>query len=555
MRIFLSFLLVWASLNAIGQNRTYGVYLNDTKVGSYSEYEEYGTYVTTFTKLKVEFAQGLDTVRFSQESIWTQDTLGNLLAVRTEKITADTLEEYKQFPIDTTSIDSLRKVVLGPYGIRLMAKENLKKEGDIWHFHTYLPDLGFVSKNTWTYSGHSIEKGEKLRIIKEEVLNRTKCESKRNKKFNLIESTASFPLGDLKIKSQPAVNTEIPYLAKLGYKSFLPSNTYLPDPQNLNAISLEISVGDSTRELHLTDNSFEPIPNDTTLIKEYLEFNQWVQPLDSALVSIAFPIAINRMAPVGKMHRLTQIIDSMSIRPMEKNLTLLRIARYLDLPSCLSFGLVYHQGGWMPHTCVKVGIDEEWIAFDPVWNEPVSTALRIPFGFSSLSNGYIDFLPPSQEYFDSLEINTTQLLLNKRPIKPKGKTGSFVEIKHDRYINHALGVSFDIPDGFAMDTLNRTKPSPVFVSLSSDTDDNIELVQVTDIDREKKETLKKYMSLWTQSTDEVKQETPNLYTSYGTDRAILGAIMGNSFIVIKITSTQSEELTRFFLKKNLEFGY
>ena len=552
MRFLFIAVLIASNFKALCQKTQFDVFLNDTKIGTYHESQETATYVTTFTKLKIAFAKELDTIQFAQESIWTQDTLGNLLSVRTERVFQDSLEWYRQFPLDTSSIDSLKTRILGPYGIREKAKLMLDSLGKSISFQTYVPDLDTIASISWEVRNYSIEEAQKLTHISESFSGQVFALTKRNREFHFVGSNIPTQFGALVIRPATKPLATWSYLEKNGIPEFILTNTLLPDPENINAVNLKITVGDSVRELTLTDNSFEPLPRHATELKPFVNFNHWVRPLDSTWVSHIFPIAINRMANYAKIDRVIQLMDSLGLKDSEKNITLIRISRYLDLPSCLTFGLIYQNGAWVPHTWVKIGIDEEWIAFDPILNQKTNSALRIPLKLSALQHGINGLYTGEIVQLEDTKIEITEFLLNKRPIRSKDKNGRFVEWKHKRYINHALGVSFDIPEGFAVDTLGADLSRSSVLRLTNPKREYFEVIQMVDIG---KLDLEENLKLWTQSENSFKEESNGVFSIYGIGKKAIVLEQGSSFLVIKINAEDAEQIGKSLLKKNLEVKF
>lgn len=551
--------------DSFAQVTQFGVQVDGNRVGSFGLNTEYnGEQTTTFSNLGIQLLTLEDTIDFQQKVIYQESCRHGLQSINSTVVFEDTL--YHHYVLQYDSIPrSIGKdtiyiadtsFIYGPEAIRLLSLRTLDSIGASVCYKTFVPELGQVAQIKRTIIGQRIDRAEKVWMIKESINDQPISIGKYNGTFHLLELSANSNFGKIEIRPYRRIDSIDQFIPIEFFNKSLESNSYLPDPLNINALELSLIASDTTIDYTLTDNSFTPTPKDSILRIDYLEQIKWIGFQDSDSVKqLLRSIRFQRDAYISKMNKLHKLASEASSNHKFNNLKLLQYCRSVGIPSRLVSGYRYEYGYWESAIWVEAGIDEEWVPFDASGNISINRALRIPVSYSMVKNSLFKFSVDPFRITDSTKIVVKEYLLGGRSTKLKKPNYPSYQFKNDRYINHALKFSFEIPEGFSRNDSSISTESNEVISFKNESGEIISIEQY--VSKNAHKTLVKQITAYTgisESSNYLKSKFDKAVYEQKENRFAAGYLMGDSFLLIKIESKNVSKLRTFLFKKNFKIS-
>ncbi|PIB35886.1 hypothetical protein BFP72_11025 [Reichenbachiella sp. 5M10] len=547
LKLHLTPLLILLSLPSFGQPQQYRITWNNNKVGTYETNHIYLDTVRTTTTLQLNYRHDEGTTQAYVRHQFYELSYGALVSVSTDlSVLAGDTTQFIYYTPDSTRAPSYSPSILGPYGLQQLSQRQLNQVGDSIQCLAYSPDHGQAVPLWRTISSYEIILAQKYWIVQDSIPGKRPIESIYNQDFVLYSSIQNSPIGRLNIQPLRPIDSLIQFMSQSYGLKQLPSNIWLPDPKNVNAIQLALTTtNEQNSTINLTDNSFTPLPIDSMKLAQTTASNTWLNTQDLNYFSIADSLTRTLTTPEEIAYQLTLYCRSLDFK--HPSLQLLKLARSIELPSRLVHGYYYQHGQWVRKYWVQIGIADEWVIFNPNPHSPISSALYLPLATSDLYTGILPL-------FDLPMLTSIHTLNYLKDGKAHRISTKQEKIKSPYYENKGLGLQLDIPKGFHITPLDTTRISPLFLVLTSD-NSHISFEYITPpILSDNYQT--HYLQQWNNASHEIttlKDLKREHYCIKTPHQVIIMIPDGSSFYLIKISGEHREEALSELIKKNLKF--
>lgn len=329
-----------------------------------------------------------DSTQVSTKSRFTETIDGHLIKVSTEYTDSNNEIFDKTYKTDP----KVEQEILGPFGIQQKAASLLKQIGDSISFLHYSTDINQVIKTYRKINSKKFIDAKKIWITTDSTNLLPLTTSTFDTDFNLQSSKTIISYGEISLSTFSPQDSIISLYNNSIHRHPIRSNLILPNPQMVNAVALDIQFAhsDSTYSISLADNTFNPVPTDSLELSYAKYANQWVRSDDLDLFEIADSLTLHLNSDMDIALTLTRYCS-------EKKHTfpviqLITMARSIFIPSRFVHGYHYQDGEWIYKYWSELGIDGEWILFDPNISTKSNPALYLPIGKSYFNEGFSDIV-------------------------------------------------------------------------------------------------------------------------------------------------------------------
>jgi len=567
--ILFTLCLLAPNLLAAQSNRFF-VFIDDYLVGNYSTSEENGAQIDTFFSLRFSLVQFGDSVSFSSETRYTEDTLGKLASVSYRSVfQGDSIDWIASFSDDSVTIMSLTDtayrrvppIIFGPSKIRNLCKTNLDSIGRSVCYLTYIPELKKVMEVERTVMSASIERAQKLWVVEEKISGLFATTSKFNSDFDLVEKTDNSPFGRIKIIQSQKSNRPLSMLARDFYASFpILSNIRFPDPLNIAKTKLRITIDGNTERLVTLSAESKNITLSEKETFKYLESNRWIH-WDSLIQEMADSITLLSQTDLELFGALSQYITDKRKKPLSAirhpAIEFAAVARACNIPTKIAFGYVYQNGFWLPRFINEVWIEDQWRLYDPGQNVPINPAIFIKPIAQKTDQSFDEYLLQINQVLGKISIRCQEYQYKNRNYSIDQSDLNQARFDGKKYHNKGLGLKFELLEAFSLSQL-PTMSNSTFATFTHPSGTKIVFEQVV-IGRitQLRQSINRTIFDRTEIPEGNIRESPKTGFFLG-ESASNGAIaipQGSSFVLITITADEPRKLINYLLKKNLKIDY
>ncbi|MFY0625934.1 MAG: transglutaminase domain-containing protein [Reichenbachiella sp.] len=563
IRFHFIFVILLTAQTVFAQVNAFGVKMNGNRVGKYTLFTEKSIEsYQTFSSLEVELKSLHDTIYFLQKLIYNEDSSGLLKSISSEMVLKDSMNYFAYFNPDTTlksnSPDTIiyrdSSILLGPEGIRLLCEKALDSIGATVCFRTYVPELREIKEINRAIVSRETENAKTYWIINESIEGQLLSTGWYDKNFRLYRLSSNSLEGKITLDPFKSVDSLKQFYYAPATIDPIKSNVYFPDPNNVNAVELFISTSDTTLNFTLADNSFNPVKEGNNIENDTISNFSWIGYTNNdSINSILKSISMQRDAPYSKLEKLHRLSKSLSTNSHYNNLKFMQFIEQIGMPSRLVKGFYYDRGFWHYGNWVEGGVDGEWIPFDVSSSFSINRSFRLMLSTGNMKNGTINFSPLPFSSKDNISIIVTEFLQYDKSIKLKKHNHESVEIKHNHYINHVIGLDFEIPRNYSMEPSKNGE----ILFLKNQWNETVVVDQILTDQKSVNEKIDSHLSNFTlKNKDDIKTGNKIKYRYLiGSERSAFGIKQGDSYLIFKITSEDPKDLIDFLLQKNLSINF
>lgn len=548
---FLFFLLAYSPL-ILAQH--YQVEVNNHRAGSFKNSVEIDRDIHNFSTLDFQILTLTDTLQFFSNSHFVESDSGFLKFVEWTQIFQDTVNNERYFK-DTP--------VFGPEKTRVLCIAKLDTIGATICFPAFSTELNQIIEVKRELLGYSIEKAEKLHIVKETIGAKSTIH-KFDRDFRLVETSSPSPFGEIKLtrvnQIHPSQFFDSEYFQKNGFLS----NIRFPDPNQISSVKLRLEGLDSLAASSLIQHNQKiTSQHSSSLTMIVSNEKESFIPLDST----KFPIP----EILWSKEKTMSLLDSLSLDSLtlsEKFETLKSLALQqpypmlsfyqlilgLKIPARLVYGYTYNQWFWTTGTWTEIAIDGKWETHD-LLSEITSTALKVATYRSKIGES------PSHSYL-SASGQLSNIIAESFTLNGKKQAVSSQALpyyfENPVYENEGLGIRFQMLDGFQIKNDGTESPSSEFLSLENSYQEKISFYQILTINKKQtEERCKKEITNYIGDPGLELQKDKKLDFWYGFkgQKGAIAIPQGQSFIFITIDHEDPEFTILVLTRKNLHLKY
>lgn len=553
---FFFFFILPISHLTFAQDLLYQVEINDHRTGSFAQHVETDQNTHTFSSLDFQILTLHDTLQYFSKAHFIESDSGYLTSVEWTQVFKDTLNFTLTFSKDT--------LAYGPEKIRKLSMERLDTAGTIIYYPTYSLELNQTIEVSRELIGFSIEKAQKLRVVKETIGAKSTIK-KFDNKFYLVESKSSSPFGEIRLirtnKTRPPQFFEPNYFEQ----ETILSNIRFPDPNSINAIRLKIECVDSLSSAtfkHYNQKITLQDSNSLILIVEqkkepYLNSNTTIPSSTMLLWSsvkakvILDSLGIDSLQSNKKIER----IKAFSKLQSHPDLALIELSLAANIPARMVFGYVYNQWFWSERHWVEIATDGYWEIIDLATEILPNSALRIAIHKSKPGGPFNDSVLKRIPKITSLQVQSFTLRGKKHAVSSQVLPYYF---ENPVYENEGLGIRMNIPDGFAITNDGTLSPSDLFLSLENDYKEKINCFQLSTSGQPLTPDLVKEKNQEFVGDKDINISQGKKFKFWYGHKGKRGAIVipqGGSYILITIEHEDPEFIILVLTRKNLTLKY
>ncbi|WP_420581784.1 transglutaminase domain-containing protein [Reichenbachiella sp.] len=568
----LSFTLFLLAISQItcAQEFSYQVDVNNHRAGSYRVSTEVDQNIHTFTSLDFNLLTLYDSLNFHSTAHFIESDSGHLESVFCTTILKDTLSFKVKFDSDTIHFTNLsdssifytvnNSMIFGPDKIRKLSKIRLDTIGSSLCYQTFSTELNQVIEVTRELIDFSIEKANKLRIVKETVGSKSTLR-KFDSEFNLVETKSQSALGEIRLIRTNKVGPSQFLESDLFKKNHLLSNIRFPDPININSTKIKVEGLDSLSSLpfkqHNQNITFQDSNAFVLILDNIRESSHQSEIKSHSKAQLFFSTArANEILDSLEINTLTLNEKINQIKEFSKlhyhpNLVLFELLSSTDIPVRIVYGYYYDRWFWMPNTWVEVAINDYWELQDLTCSYSPNAALRIALFKSQpgspLSHSYLDQSPT----IENLHVQSFSLKDKKYSVSSQVFPYYF---ENPVYENEGLGIRMNIPDGFYISNDGTASPADLFLSLENDYNEKIDLYQVLISDEAVMSEIAKekiFQFVKDKTININKDKKLPLWYGFKGKRGAIVIPQGESYIFITIEHEDPEFMIFILTRKNL----
>ncbi|MEP3389597.1 MAG: hypothetical protein ABJO02_15510 [Reichenbachiella sp.] len=553
---FFFFFILSISHLTFAQNLLYQVEINDHRAGSLRQSVEADQNTHTFSSLDFQILSLNDTLQYFSEVHFVESDSGYLKSVEWTQVFKDTLNFTLTFSKDT--------LAYGPEKIRKLSIKRLDTIGASICYPTYSPELNQTIEVSRELVRFSIEKAQKLRVVKETIGTKSTI-NKFDNQFYLVESKSPSPFGEIRLirtnKTAPPQFFEHNYFKQ----GMILSNIRFPDPNSINTIKLKIEGVDSLSSAtfkHYNQKITLRDSNSLILIVEqkkepYLDSNTTNRPLSQLLWSGAKARVILDSLGIDtlQIHNKIERIKSFSKIQSHPNLALLELSSEANIPARMVCGYVYNQWFWSERHWAEMATDGYWEIADLSTGAPPNPVLRIAIHKSKPGGPFNDFVLKRIPKITSLQVQSFTLRGKKHAVSSQVLPYYF---ENPVYENEGLGIRMNIPDGFAITNDGTLSPSDLFLSLENDYKEKINCFQLSTSGQPLTPDLVKEKIQEFVGAKDINISQGKKFKFWYGHKGKRGAIVipqGGSYILITIEHEDPEFMILVLSRKNLTLKY
>lgn len=572
----LSFILFLLAISQFthAQDLSYQVELNNHRTGSYTISTEVNQSIHTFTSLDFSLPTLQDTLQFTSTSHFIESDSGYLQSVFWTTIFKDTLRFEARFESDTISYINLsdssvfyttnRSIILGPEKIRKLSTKMLDTVGAKLCYQTFSTELNQVVEVTRELISFSIEKAQKLKVIKETIGSKSTI-SKFDKAFNLVEIESQTSFGQINLVRTNKAGSSQFFESDTFGKNRLLSNIRFPDPSNISSIKLKIEGLDSLPSLSFKQHNQIITRQDSSSIvliidktkEHYLQSEITSHSRTKLLFSAVRAYEILDSLKIKTLTRNEKInqIKGFSKNHSHPNLVIFELLSAANIPVRIVSGYSYDRWFWSSNVWLEVVLDGLWETLDLTNEFLPNPALRIAlyksqYG-SPLSHSYLKQIPN----FKSLQVQSFNLGGKKYSVSSQVLPYYF---ENPVYENEGLGIRMNIPDGFNISNDGTQCESDLFLALENNYDEKINCFQVLTSNEKVTSDMAKekiYEFVGDQNINIDKGKKLNLWYGYKGNHGAIVIPQGRSYILITIEHEDPEFMILVLTRKNINIKF
>ena len=548
---FLFFLLAYSPL-ILAQH--YQVEVNNHRAGSFKNSVEIDRDIHNFSTLDFQILTLTDTLQFFSNSHFVESDSGFLKFVEWTQIFQDTVNNEKNFN---------GTLVFGPDKIRILSKAKLDTIGASICFPAFSTELNQIIEVEREMLGYSIEKAEKLNIVKETIGAKSTIH-KFDRDFRLVETSSPSPFGEIKLtrvnQIHPSQFFDSEYFQKNGFLS----NIRFPDPNQISSVKLRLEGLDSLVASSLIQHNQRVTSQDSSSLtmivtnekESFIPLDSTESPIPEILwskektMSLLDSLSLDTLTAYEKLETL----KSFALKQPYPTLCFYQLILGLKIPARLVYGYTYNQWFWTAGTWTEIAIDGKWMTFD-LWSDISSKALKTATYKSKIGES------PSHSYL-SASGQLSNIIAESFTLNGKKQAVSSQALpyyfENPVYENEGLGIRFQMLDGFQIKNDGTESPSSEFLSLENSYQEKISFYQILTINKKQTEELcKKEITnyIGDPGLELQKDKKLDFWYAFKGQKGAIAIPQGQSFIFITIDHEDPEFTILVLTRKNLHLKY